>query len=210
MQWIFNNPSSVLRTLCATNLLFAMPSQDYTADDSSNRCFECSKMQLFEPLCESLHCLGEEWSVFGGWFSCCFGRQLANKWLCSTQKWLFCVVLEVQLRHEQFFRKKQEIICLEALRAFVRKQLLLDLPHLETPIQSTAIYFRLHTLKSMIHQLSWCHRCVLKHRDCIFGAFLWARAFFFRAINKLCGTQRKQIFLPVKCSCNIEWRLVPH
>ena len=29
----------------------AAPSQGYTADDSSNRCFECSKMQLFEPIC---------------------------------------------------------------------------------------------------------------------------------------------------------------
>ena len=38
----------------------SVPSQDFTADDSSNRCFECSKMQLlFEPMCE-------EWSVFGG------------------------------------------------------------------------------------------------------------------------------------------------
>ena len=31
----------------------SVPSQDYTADDSSNRCFECSKMQLFEPSVKS-------------------------------------------------------------------------------------------------------------------------------------------------------------
>ena len=30
---------------------YSVPSQDYTGDDSSNRCFECSKMQLFEPRC---------------------------------------------------------------------------------------------------------------------------------------------------------------
>ena len=61
----------------------SVPSQDYIVDDSSNRCFECSKMQLFEPMCESSHCRGKEWSVFGGWFSWFLGRQLANKWLCT-------------------------------------------------------------------------------------------------------------------------------
>ena len=38
----------------------SVPSQDYTADDSSNRCFGCSKMQLFELMCESSHCRCEE------------------------------------------------------------------------------------------------------------------------------------------------------
>ena len=47
----------------------SVPSQNYTVDDSSNRCFECLKMQLFGPKCESSHCHGDEWSVFGGWFS---------------------------------------------------------------------------------------------------------------------------------------------
>ena len=46
----------------------SVPSQYYTADDSSNRCFRCS-MHLFEPMCESSHCRREERSVFGGWFS---------------------------------------------------------------------------------------------------------------------------------------------
>ena len=73
-------------------------SQDYTADDSSNRCFKCSKMQLFEPMCETLHCRGEEWFVYGGWFSSFLARQLANKWLPTTQNWLFSVVLVVGLR----------------------------------------------------------------------------------------------------------------
>ena len=35
---------------------YSLPSQDYTADNSSNRCFECSKMQLLEPMCENSHC----------------------------------------------------------------------------------------------------------------------------------------------------------
>ena len=43
--------------------------KNYTADDSSNQCFECSKTQLLEPMCESSHCRGEKWPVFGGWFS---------------------------------------------------------------------------------------------------------------------------------------------
>ena len=38
----------------------------------------------------------EEWYVFSGWFSWFLGRQLANKWLCTTQNWLFCVVLVVR------------------------------------------------------------------------------------------------------------------
>ena len=70
------------------------------------QCIECSKMQLFEPMCESSNCRGEEWSVFGDWFSWFLRRQLANKWLCTTQNWLFCVVLVVRLLHSQFFQKK--------------------------------------------------------------------------------------------------------
>ena len=189
MQWIFNNPSSVLRTLCATNLLFAMPSQDYTADDSSNRCFECSKMQLFEPLCESLHCLGEEWSVFGGWFSCCFGRQLANKWLCSTQKWLFCVVLEVQLRHEQFFRKNRRSF---ARRWFVREQLLLNLAHLEIPIQSTVVYFRPHTRKCTIHHLFRSTKIVYFIFWCI--SFHQSTRAFFERLTNFVGSNANKFF----------------
>ena len=146
-----------------------MPSQAYTADDSSNRCFECSKMLLFEPMCESSHCRGEAWSVFGGWFTWFLGRQLANKWLCTTQNWLFCIVLVVRLRHVQFFRKNSRSF---AWKCFVREQLLLNLAYLETPIQSSAIYFRAYTRKSTIHHLSRCHRRVLKHRNRVFGAFL--------------------------------------
>ena len=82
---------------------FGVRSQDSTADDSSNRCFECSKMQMFEPMCESSHCRGEEWSVFDDWFSWFLGRQLANKCLYITKNWLFCVVQVVRLQHVQFF-----------------------------------------------------------------------------------------------------------
>ena len=73
----------------------------------THQCFECSKMLLFEPMCESSHCRGEEWSVFGGWFSWFLGRQLEKKWLCTTQNWLLCVVLVERLRHVQFFQKKR-------------------------------------------------------------------------------------------------------
>ena len=125
-------------------------------------------MQLFEPMCESSHCRAEEWSFFGGWFSWFLGRQLANKWLCTTQNWLFCVVLVVRLRHVQFFRKnRQAIICLEVLGAratFVGFGSSWN-------IQSITVYFWAHTRKSTIHQLSRCYRCVSKHRDRIFGAF---------------------------------------
>ena len=84
----------------------SMPSQGYTADDSSNRCFECSRMQLFERMCESSNCRSEEWSVFIGWFSRFLRIQLANQWLCTTHNWLRPV-----------FPKKQTITCLEKLRA---------------------------------------------------------------------------------------------
>ena len=67
------------------------------------------------------------------------------------------------------FRKNRRSF---AWKCFVREQLLLDLAHLETSIQITAVYFRAYTLKSMIHHLSQCHRCVSKHRDRIFEAFL--------------------------------------
>ena len=73
-------------------ILFFTYGNKNKADDSSKPCFECSKMQLFEPMCESLHYRREEWSVFGGW-------------LCTSQSLHFCVVLVVRLRHVQFFRK---------------------------------------------------------------------------------------------------------
>ena len=118
-------------------------------------------MQLFEPW----------WSVFGGWLSWFFGRQLANKWLCTTQNWLFCVILVVQLRHVHFFFKNRLSF---AWKCFMREQLLLDLAHLETTIQSTVVYLRAHIRKSTIGHLSWSHRRVSKQRD---------RMHFFRPID---------------------------
>ena len=103
---------------------YSWQSQNYMVDDSSNRCFECSKKQLFEPMCESSHCRSEEGSVFGGWFSWFHGRQLANKWLCTPHNWLFCVVLVVRLRQDQFFWKNRWSF---AWKCLVHEQLLLDL-----------------------------------------------------------------------------------
>ena len=119
-------------------------------------------------MCESSHCRGEEWFVFGDWFSWFPGRQLANKWMCTTQNWRFCVVLVVRLQHVQFFKNRQSF----AWKCFVCEQLLLDLAHHETSIQSTVVYFRAHTRKSTIHHLSRCHRRGSKHRYRILGAFL--------------------------------------
>ena len=63
----------------------------------------------------------------------------------------------------------------------MREQFLLDLAHLETPIQSTAVYFWAHTRKSTIHHLS---RRVSKHCDRIFEAFLSTNRHepFYRAV----------------------------
>ena len=130
-----------------------MPSQDYAVDDLSSRCFKCSKMKLFEPMCESSYCRGEKCSVFGGWFVWFLGKQLANEWLCTAQNWVFCVVLMVRL--SSFY----ENFCWIWV-------------HLETHLQSTATYFRCHMCKSTIHHLSRCHRRVSKHRNCIFEPFL--------------------------------------
>lgn len=42
---------------------YFMSNRDCTADDPTNRCFECLKAFLFELMCENLHCRGEEWIV---------------------------------------------------------------------------------------------------------------------------------------------------
>ena len=146
--------------------------------------------------------------VFRDWFSWFLGRQLANKWLCTTQNRFFYVVLVVRLRHVQFFRKNRRSF---AWKCFARELFLLDMAHLETPIQLTAVYSRAHTRKSTIHHLLGCHRRVSKHRNRIFVVFLSTNRhepFFFWAIDKLCGVQREQIFLTVNCSCNIECMMV--
>ena len=145
--------------------------------------------------------------VFSGWFSWFLGIQPANKWLCITQNWLFCVVLVVLLRHVQFFRKNRRSF---AWKCFVHEQILLDLAHLETPIKSTAAYFRPHTRKSTIQHLLRSHRRISKYQDRIFGVpFDQSTRTFFWANKKLCGIQPEQIFLTVNYSCYIQCILVP-
>ena len=85
----------------------------HTTFDSSNRCFECLEMQLFEPMYDSSHCHGEEWTVFGGWFS----WFLPNKWLCTTQNWIYWPnPSSGTIATCPVFPKKQTNICLEVLR----------------------------------------------------------------------------------------------
>ena len=120
--------------------------------------------------------------------------------------WLFCVVLVIRLRHVQFFRKNRRSF---AWKCFVREQLLLDLAHLETPIQSTAVYFRAHTLESTIHHLWRCHRRISKHHDCIFGAFLSTNRyepFFERLTNCVRSNANKFFWLSnVHAILNVCW-----
>ena len=151
------------------------------------------------------------------WDFAFLGRQLANKWLCTTQNWLFCVVLVIWLRHVQFFRKNRRPF---AWKCFVREQLLFDLAHLKTPIQSTAVYFRIIRVNP---RSITCHDAIdvfrstatvfLEHffRPIDMSLFLsdWQIVCVHAILNVLCGIQRKQIFLTVKCSCNIECMLVP-
>ena len=94
----------------------------------------------------------------------------------------------------------------------MHEELLLNLAHLETAIQSTAVYFQVHTRKSTIHHLSRCLRRVAEQRDLIFGTFLSTNRHesLFERLTKLYGIQSEQIFfLTVKCSCNIKCMLVP-
>ena len=82
-------------------------------------------------------------------------------------------------------------------KCFVCEQLLLDLTHLETPIQSAAVYFQAHTRKSTIHNLPRCHRRVSKQRDPIFGAFLLANrplAFFFERLTNCVAFNANKFF----------------
>ena len=95
------------------------------------------------------------------------------------------------IEHVQFFRKNRR-----AWKCFVREQLLLDLAHLETPIQSTAVYFRAHTRKPTIHQVSRCHRRCSKHFICIYGAFLLTNRHepFFERLENCVGSNANKFF----------------
>ena len=90
-----------------------------------------------------------------------------------------------------------------AWKCFVRQQLLLDLPHLETPIQSTAIYFRAHTFKTTMHHPSRCHRRVSKYRGRIFGGFLSTNRHepFFERLTNCVGSNANKFFW----QSNVNW-----
>ena len=85
-----------------------MPSQDYTADDSSNRCFECSKMQLLEQMCES-------------------GRRLLFpiSWKTNGKQMI--------VYHSDLYCGAIATCKLLSKKCFVREQLLLDLAFLKHP-----------------------------------------------------------------------------
>ena len=71
-------------------------------------------------------------------------------------------------------------------------QLWLDWVHLETLIQSTAVYFRAHTLNSTIHYLSRFHRRVSEQRHVFLEHFfLPIDTRLFWAIDKLCEYQTR-------------------
>ena len=90
------------------------------------------------------------------------------------------------------FPKKRAIICLEVFRA---RSTFVEFGSL-WPIQSTAVCFRSHTRKSMIHHLSRCHRRVSKHRDRIFGAFFSTnrRKTFFERLTNSVGSNANKFF----------------
>ena len=127
------------------------------------------------------HCRGEEWSIFGGWFSWFFERQLADKWLCSAQNWLFRVVLVVRLRHVQFSEKTGDHLLGNAscTSNICWIWLTLKLP-----------YSRLLFIFGLIRvnpRFITCHDVIDVFQSISFDqstrAFLWA-------IGKLCGIQR--------------------
>ena len=103
--------------------------------------------------------------------------------------------LVFRLRHVQFFRKNRQSF---PWKCFEREQLLLDLAHLETPIQSTAVYFRAHTRKSMIH-----------NRDRIFRAFLSTNRYepFLERLTNCVGSNVNKFFwqLNAHAILNVCW-----
>ena len=138
-------------------------------------------------MCESVHCRDEEWSIFGGWFSWFRGRQLVNKWLCTTQNWLFRVVIVERLRHVQFFRNNRRSFawkCFVCAGNFCWICLILKYP------DSRLLFaFRLiHVNPRFItyHDVIDVFRSVSFHQS--------MRAFFW-AFDKLCEIQREQILL---------------
>ena len=164
-------------------------------------------MRLFEPMCESSHCCSEEWSVFGGWFSWFLGRQLTNKWLCTTNNWLFCVVLVVRLRHVQFSGKTGDHLLGSVSCASNFCWIWLILKHPYSRLLFTFGLIRVNPLFVTCRDVMDVFEAPRSYFwsisfDQLTRAFLWR-------IGKLSGIQREQICLTVKFSCNIECMLVP-
>ena len=99
--------------------IHSVSSQDCMADNSSNRCFECSKMQLFEPMCESSHCCCEKCSAFGGWFSWFLLKTTGKQMVVYHSELTILRCSGGTIATCPVFPKKQAIICLEVLRARV-------------------------------------------------------------------------------------------
>ena len=137
------------------------------------------------------------------WFTWFLGRQLTNKWLFTTQNWLFRVVLVVRLLHSQFFQKKTGDHLLGSASwasNFCWIWLILKQP-----------YSRLLFTFGLIREnplFTICHDVIDVFRG---TAIVFLKHFLrpidrrlFLTIDKLCGNQREQICLTVKYSCNIE------
>ena len=118
---------------------------------------------------------------------------IAQRHIKCDRKQIICTKWAIRLRHVQFFRKNRRSF---AWKCFLRGQLLLDLAHIETPIQSTAVYFRAYTRKSTIHHLSRCHKSVSKYCDRIIGAFLLINRHepFFERLTNCVGSNANKFF----------------
>ena len=144
----------------------------------------------------SSHCRAAKGSVFGGWCSWFLGRQLANKWLCTTQNCLFCVVLVVQLRQSSFSEKTADHLLGSASCESNLCLIWLILKHPYSRLLFTFGIIRVN-LKFVT-----CYNVIDVFRSS--AIVFWSISFnqstraFFWAIDELCGIQ-----------CNIECMTVP-
>ena len=138
-----------------------------------------------------------------------FPDLLKAKWLRTTQNWLFCIVLVVRLRHVQFFQIKtgDHLLGSDSCASnFSWIWLILKHPY-------SRLLFTFGLIRVNLRFIT-CHDIIDVFRS---TAIVFLEHFFrpidtslfFRAIDKLFGIQREQIFLTVKFSCNIECMLVP-
>ena len=87
----------------------SVPSQDYMADDSSNRCFKCSSRCVRARI---VVVKSDPFSAVG------FPDSLKDNWQtndCVPLRIEFRVILVVRLRHIQFYQKKKAVNWLEVL-----------------------------------------------------------------------------------------------